>query len=121
MVNPNPSTRKIIFRVTRKSNINSASTDKKYKLFVPPFLLNFEKFNTNLQHHLLVDLWASSNVMPYFLCKNLNATLTKSDTHIIQLDMTEVRVIHELKDVMIHIAFNMKFHQVIDIIVMDIP
>jgi hypothetical protein len=41
--------------------------------------------------------------------------------HIIQLDRTKVKVIGELKDVMIQIASNPKFHQVIDIIIVDIP
>jgi hypothetical protein len=120
MINPNPNTGKITSGETRKSNINSTSTDKKSRLYVPPFLLTFEIFNRNL-HNCLVDSGASSNVMPYSMCKKLNTTPTKSDTHIIQLDRTEVKVISELKDVMIHIASNPKFHQVIDIIVIDIP
>jgi len=68
----------------------------------------------------LVDSGASSNVIPLSICKKLNATPTKSDTCIIQLDRTEVKVIGELKDVMIQIASNPKFHQVIDIIIEDI-
>jgi hypothetical protein len=52
--------------------------------------------------------------------QELNATPTKSDTHIIQLYRTEVKVIGELKDVMIWITSNPKFHQVIDIIIVDI-
>jgi hypothetical protein len=63
---------------------------------------------------------ASSNVMLYSVCKKFNATPTKSDTHIIQLDRTEVKFIGELKDVMILIASNPKIHQVIDIVVVDI-
>jgi hypothetical protein len=53
--------------------------------------------------------------------QEVDSTPTKSDTHIIQLDITKVKVIRELKDVMIQIASNPKFHQVIDIIVVDIP
>jgi len=82
-------------------------------------LLNFEIYNQNL-HNCLVDSGASSNVTTLLVCKKLNATPTKSDTHIIQLDITKVKVIEELKDVMIRIASNPKFHQVIDIIVVDI-
>ena len=38
----------------------------------PPFLLTFEIFNRNV-HNYLVDLGNSSNVMPYSVCKKLNA------------------------------------------------
>ena len=37
-----------------------------------PFLLTFEIFNRNV-HNYLVDSWDSSNVMPYSICKKLNA------------------------------------------------
>ena len=37
-----------------------------------PSFLTFEIFNRNV-HNCLVDLGASSNVMPYSVCKNLNA------------------------------------------------
>jgi hypothetical protein len=100
--------------------VNTVSASKKTWSSVPPFLLTFEIYNINL-HNCLVDSGASSNVMPLSICKKLNATPTKSDTHIIQLDRTKVKVIGELKDVMIQIASNPKFHQVIDIIIVDIP
>ena len=38
----------------------------------PPFLLTFYIFNRNV-HNRLVDSGASSNVMPYSVCKKLNA------------------------------------------------
>jgi hypothetical protein len=59
--------------------------------------------------------------MPLSICKKLNDTLTKSEMHIIQLYKTELKVIGELKDVMISISSNPKFHQVINIIIVDIP
>ena len=37
-----------------------------------PFLLTFEIFKLNV-HNCLVDFGASSNVMPYSICKKLNA------------------------------------------------
>jgi hypothetical protein len=40
---------------------------------------------------------------------------------VIQLDTTQVKVMGELRDVMIRIATHPKFVQVIDIIVVDIP
>jgi hypothetical protein len=100
--------------------VNACSEDKKGKPFVPPFLLTFEVFNRNL-HNCLVDSGASSNVMPLSICKKLNTVPLKRDKHVIQLDKTQVKVMGELKDVMIRIATHPKFVQVIDIIVVDIP
>jgi hypothetical protein len=79
----------------------------------------FEFFNRNL-HNCLAYLGASSNVMPLSICKKLNIVPLKSDKHAIQLDKTQVKVIRELKDVMIKIMTHPKFVQVIDIIVVDI-
>jgi hypothetical protein len=45
----------------------------------------------------------------------------KSTTRIIQLDRSDVKVMGELKDVMIRLASDPRVHQVIDIIVVDIP
>jgi hypothetical protein len=59
--------------------------------------------------------------MPLSICKKLNAFPLKSDKHVIKLDRTQVKVMGELKDVMIRIATHPKFVQVIDIIVVDIP
>jgi hypothetical protein len=71
-------------------------------------------------HNFLVDSRASSNVMPLSICNKLNANPLTSDKHVIQLDRTRVKVIGELKYVMIIIATHPKFFQVIDIIVVDI-
>jgi hypothetical protein len=103
-----------------KPTVNTFSKDKKGKPFVPMFLLMFEVFNKNL-HNCLVDSGASSNVMLLSICKKLNVVPLKSDKHVIQLDRTQVKVMVELKDVMIRIATHPKFVQVIDIIVVDIP
>ena len=54
-----------------KPTVNTYSEDKKGKHFIPPFLLTFEVFNKNL-HNCLVDSGASSNVMPFYICKKLN-------------------------------------------------
>ena len=42
-------------------------------------------------------------------------------TNIIQLDRSHVKVMGELKYVMIRLSSNSKLHQVIDVIVVDIP
>jgi hypothetical protein len=104
----------------KKPTMNACSEDNKGKPFVPPFLLMFEVFNRNL-HSCLVDLGASSNVIPLSICKKLNVVPLQSDKHAIQLDKTQVKVMRELKDVMIRIMTHPKFVKVIDIIVVDIP
>jgi ribonuclease HI len=59
--------------------------------------------------------------MPLVICNKLGVIPLKSDKHVIQLDRTQVKVMGELKDVMIRIATHPNFMQVIDIIVVDIP
>jgi hypothetical protein len=59
--------------------------------------------------------------MTLSICNKLNAVPLKSDKHVIQLDITQVKVMGELKDVMIRMATHLKFVQVIDIIVVYIP
>ena len=99
---------------------DGALIGKKYRSQTPPFLLTFEIFNRNV-HNCLVDSGASSNVMPYSVCKKLNAQPKMCKTKIIQLDISHVKVMGELKDVMVQISSNPKVHQVIDVIVVDIP
>jgi hypothetical protein len=59
--------------------------------------------------------------MPLAICNKLGVVPLKSDKHVIQLDRTQVKVMGELKDVMIRVATHPNFMQVIDIIVVDIP
>ena len=51
---------------------DGALIGKKSRSQTPPFLLTFEIFNRNV-HNCLVDSGDSSNVMPYSVCKKLNA------------------------------------------------
>jgi hypothetical protein len=53
--------------------------------------------------------------------KKINAEVQPSDLKIIQLDRTNVKVIGELKNVLIILSSNPKSHQIIDIIIVDIP
>jgi hypothetical protein len=69
----------------------------------------------------MVDSGASSNVMPLSVCQKINVEVKPSDLKIIQLDRTNVTVVGELKDVLIRLSSNPKVHQVIDIVVVDIP
>ena len=77
-------------------------------------------FNHNVYNHL-VDLGALSNVMPYSVYRKLNVEPGNRSTNMIQKDRDQVKVIGELNDVLIWIASNPKVHQVINIIIDDIP
>ena len=74
----------------------------------PPFLITFEIFNMNI-HNCLVDSGASSIVMPYVIAKRLHVIPEKIGTRIMQLDRTNVKVIRELKDVLIRMATKPKY------------
>jgi ribonuclease HI len=108
---------KVILETTsKKPQATTLSTRKN----VSPFLLTFKIFNRNV-HNCMVDSGASSNVMPWSIYQNINAEVEPSSLKIIQLDRTNVKVIGELKNVLIRLSSNPKVHQVIDIIVVDIP
>jgi len=70
-------------------------------------------------HNFLVDLEASSNAMPLLVFQSLYVKSTKCTTHVIQLERSEVKVIGELKDLLLQVASNPKVHQIIDISVVD--
>jgi hypothetical protein len=108
---------KVALKTTsKKPQATTLSTRKN----VPPFLLTFEIFNRNV-HNCMVDSGASSNVMLWSFCQKINAEVEPSSVKIIQLDRTDVKVIGELKNVLFKLSSNPKVHQVIDIIVVDIP
>ena len=69
----------------------------------------------------MVDSRASSNVIPLSVCKRLNEKYVPSNSQINQLDRTNVRVVGEMKDVLVRIACNPSVFQIIDIVVVDIP
>ena len=58
--------------------------------------------------------------MPYFVCNKLNTQPQIYKTKIIQLDRSHVKVLGEIKDVLIRLSLNYKIHQTIEIIVVDI-
>lgn len=80
--------------------INVARIGVHSKLQTLPFLLTFEIFNNSV-HSCLVYYGASTNVKPWPICKNINATPEKNNSKIIQLEQSEVQVISELNDVLI--------------------
>jgi hypothetical protein len=108
---------KVALEIASKKPQNTTLSTRKN---IPPFLLTFEIFNRNM-HNCMVDLGASSNVIPWSICQKINAEVEPSTLKIIQLDRTNVKVIGKLKNVLIRLSSNPKVHQVIDIIVVDIP
>jgi len=58
--------------------------------------------------------------MPLSVFQKINAEVQPSSLKIIQHDWTNVKVIGELKDVLVRLSSNPKVHQIIDIIVVDI-
>jgi hypothetical protein len=108
---------KIVSGTTAKNQQNFVVNTRKN---VSPFLLTFEIFNRNV-HNCMVDSGASSNVMPLSVCQKINAKVQPSSLKIIQLDRMNVKVIDELKNVLVRLSSNPKVHQIIDIIVVDIP
>jgi hypothetical protein len=112
----NNSDKVVLENASKKPQDTTLNTRKN----VPPFLLTFKIFNRNV-HNCMVDSGASSNVMPWSVCQKINAEVDPSSLKIIQLDRTDVKVIGELKNVLIRLSSNPKVHQVIDIIVVDIP
>jgi hypothetical protein len=113
--NVNNSDKVVVENASKKPQATTLNTRKN----VPPFLLTFEIFNRNV-HNCMVDSGASSNVMPWSVCQKLNVEVEPSSLKIIQLDRTDVKVMGELKNVLIRLSSNPKVHQFIDIIVVDI-
>ena len=54
----------------------------------------------------MIDSGASSNVMPYSVYKKMNAKPTPCEIQISQLDQSKVKIVGELKGVMIRMATN---------------
>ena len=75
----------------------------------PPFLLTFEIFNNNI-HNYMVDSGTSSNVMPFSVCQKLNVDPKKSNIQIVQLDRSKVRVLGEMRNVLIRLSVDSHVH-----------
>ena len=106
--NLDPSTSKTI--VGSNSNVKTtadkdALIGKNSKSTTPPFLLMFEIFNRNVDN-CMINSGASSNVMPYSVYKKLNPKPTPCEIQINQLDQSKVKIVGELKGVMIRMATN---------------
>ena len=68
----------------------------------------------------MVNSSASSNVMSLSICQKINEEVKPFDLKIIHLDRTNVKIIGELKNVLVRLSSNPKVHQIVEIIVVDI-
>jgi predicted aspartyl protease len=91
----NSRTKRVITKVTSPNNntpskiqvaTNASLTCQRSRSNTPPFLITFEVFNRNV-HNFMVDLGASSNVMPLKVCEKLKIKPELSNIQIIQLDI----------------------------------
>jgi len=89
------------------------------KARTPPFLLTLEILNHKV-HNFLVDSGSSVNVMPLAICKKINGKPKPTAWEVTQLDRTNVKVVGEMENVLIHLSANNKICQFIDIVVADI-
>ena len=69
----------------------------------------------------MIDAAFSSNVIPLSVYKKLNASWEPSPTQIVQLDRSRVRVVGELKNVLLMIYVDLRIHHIIDIVIAEIP
>lgn len=74
----------------QRSVVNVTIIGKNFASMNPLIPVTFKIFNRNV-NNCLVDLGASSNVMPYYVCKKLNVEHTKCATQIVQLDRSTVK------------------------------
>ena len=70
------------------------------KAKTPPFLLTLEMVNHKV-HNCLVYFGLSVNVMPLAVCKKMNGKPKPTDWDVIQLDRNSVKVVGEMKNVLI--------------------
>ena len=90
------------------------------KARTPPFLLTLEMLNHKV-HNCLVDFGSSVNVMPLAVCKKINGQPKPTTWEVTQLDITSVKVVGGMENVLIRLSANNKICQFIDIVVADIP
>ena len=89
------------------------------KARTPPFLLTLEMLNHKV-HNCLVDFGSQVNVMPLAICQKINGQPKPTAQEVIQLDRTSVKVVGEMKNVLVRLSANNKICQFIDVKVVDI-
>ena len=79
------------------------------KTLYPPFLITLKIFNFNVQNHLVVS-GAVVNVIPLSISEKTKTKWDKVDAQNIQLEKTHGHAIRELRDVIIHLSSDERFH-----------
>ena len=105
--------------IQSEEEISEESIRGKSKSQTLHFLLSFKIFNHNV-HNCLIDSRASSNVMSLSIYKRINGKPTPSSCKMIQLDRTTVKVVGEMKGVLIRLSADERVCQFINIMVVDI-
>ena len=82
--------------------------------------MTLEVLNHNV-HNCLVDFGLLVNVMPLEVCKKINGQPKPTAWEVVQLDKTSVKVVGEMKNLLIRLSANNKICQFIEIMVADIP
>jgi len=59
--------------------------------------------------------------MPFSVCQKLNVDPKKINIQIVQLNHSKVRVLGEMRNVLIRLSIDSHVNQIIDILVADIP
>ena len=90
------------------------------KTSTPPFLLTLEILNHKV-HNCLVDSGSLVNVMPLAICKKINGQPKPTDWDVTQLNKTSVKVVGDMRNILIRLSTNKKICQYLDIVVVDIP
>ena len=72
-------------------------------------------------HNCLVDSGSAVNVIPLEICKKINGKPKSTFCEVMQLDSSGVKVVGEMKNVLIRFSVNNKICQFIDITVANIP
>jgi hypothetical protein len=63
-------------------DVNASLSEKQSRSTTPPFLVTFDIFNRNV-HNCMMDFGASSNPIPFKVCKKINVKHEQSDIQII--------------------------------------
>ena len=68
----------------------------------------------------MIESGASSNVMPVLVRINLNVMWESFPTQIVQLYRSRVKLLSELKKILLTLSIDLRIHQVVDIVVANV-
>ena len=87
---------------------------------VPPFLLTFDIFHRNV-YNCMINSKECLNVIHVSVCIKLNTAWESFPTQIVQLDRSRLKVLGELKNLVLTLSIDPRIHQIVDIVVADVP